>query len=155
MRLNIACIGRLKASAELELCKRYQERSLKLIKPLGFRSLLTFEQEESKAQSPNQRQTEEMIFLKSHAAGKIIALSEEGESMRSPAFAQMLAGARDNGVEAISFLIGGADGLHKDLRINPLSFGAMTLPHQLARVLLLEQIYRAMTILSNHPYHRV
>jgi 23S rRNA (pseudouridine1915-N3)-methyltransferase len=155
MFIKIACIGRLKASAELELCNRYSTRSLTLIKPLGFRGLSLHEQEESKAASAPQRQNEEMAFLKSHARGRVIALSEEGRNLTSPAFAQLLATERDKGTEAISFMIGGADGLHKDLRQDTLAFGAITLPHQLARAILLEQIYRAMTILSNHPYHRV
>lgn len=154
MFLKIACIGRLKASAELELCKRYEQRSAKLLKTLGFRGLSLHESEESKAINAPLRQNEEMLFLKSHASGRVISLSEEGKSLKSTDFAQLLAHERDKGTPAISFLLGGADGLHADLRVETMSFGAMTLPHQLARVILLEQIYRAMTILSNHPYHR-
>ena len=64
---------------------------------------------------------------------------------------------RDRGIPAVIFLIGGADGIADALRRRAelvLSFGAATWPHQLVRIMLLEQIYRAMTILSGHPYHR-
>ena len=77
--------------------------------------------------------------------------------MTSAGFAQFIADERDNGRKALWFAIGGAEGLDESVRARAtavFSFGAMTLPHQLARILAAEQIYRAMTILSGHPYHR-
>jgi len=85
------------------------------------------------------------------------ALDERGVSRGSPEFADRLIGRREAGAKALAFLIGGADGLSpeaRDLSDEVVSFGAMTLPHQLVRVLLLEQIYRALTIRLGHPYHR-
>jgi 23S rRNA (pseudouridine1915-N3)-methyltransferase len=87
----------------------------------------------------------------------LIALDERGDGMDSAAFAGHLARWRDQGVENTIFAIGGADGLSPDLRRKArvrLAFGAATWPHQMVRVMLLEQIYRAATILAGHPYHR-
>jgi small GTP-binding protein len=85
------------------------------------------------------------------------SLDERGTSLPSPDFAARLGRERDAGNLAASFVIGGADGLDVSLRDRAairLSFGALTIPHQIVRVLVLEQIYRALTILSGHPYHR-
>jgi 23S rRNA (pseudouridine1915-N3)-methyltransferase len=87
----------------------------------------------------------------------LIALDERGKSTGSEDFARKLARFRDDGAPATAFLIGGADGLDETLRKQAdltLSFGAATFPHQIVRILLAEQIYRAITILSGHPYHR-
>jgi 23S rRNA (pseudouridine1915-N3)-methyltransferase len=82
-----------------------------------------------------------------------IALDSRGSALTSEALAEHLARWRDAGRPAASLMIGGADGLkiNHDLA---LSFGAATWPHQLVRIMLLEQLYRATTILSGHPYHR-
>jgi 23S rRNA (pseudouridine1915-N3)-methyltransferase len=87
----------------------------------------------------------------------LLVLDERGRHVSSAAFAQMLAEARDAGSEALTLLIGGPDGIDEALRERAslvVAFGAMTWPHQLVRVLLAEQLYRAATILSGHPYHR-
>ena len=87
----------------------------------------------------------------------LVALDERGDAIGSATFAAVLSRWRDDGVANIVFLIGGADGLSPDLRrkaARSLAFGAATWPHQLVRVMLLEQIYRAATILAGHPYHR-
>ena len=84
-------------------------------------------------------------------------LDQRGESLDSAAFAALLGRWRDDGRPAAVFVIGGADGLAPSLRDKAqlrLAFGAATWPHQLVRVMLLEQIYRAATILAGHPYHR-
>ena len=69
---------------------------------------------------------------------------------------QRLAKLRDGGAEGVAFVIGGADGLSPELlaKAKAISLGAITLPHGLARIVLAEQLYRAATILSGHPYHR-
>jgi 23S rRNA (pseudouridine1915-N3)-methyltransferase len=92
-------------------------------------------------------------------AGNVVrvALDGEGQPVTSDAFADRLVRWRDNGRAAAYFLIGGADGLAGDLKQRAdlvLSFGAATWPHQLVRIMLLEQLYRAMTVLAGHPYHR-
>jgi 23S rRNA (pseudouridine1915-N3)-methyltransferase len=87
----------------------------------------------------------------------LIALDARGQMLSSEAFSRLLGKARDDGVKATAILIGGADGLAPDLLAKAnakVSFGAITLPHQLARIVLAEQLYRAATILAGHPYHR-
>lgn len=87
----------------------------------------------------------------------MIALDERGRNLDSDGFAGRLAMARDAGTPAAALLIGGADGLDAQLRERAawvLSFGALTIPHQIVRALVLEQLYRAMTIMAGHPYHR-
>src|SRR5260370_42369604 len=87
----------------------------------------------------------------------LVALDERGDSIDSTAFARHLGRWRDESVADTFFLIGGADGLSPDLRRKAklkLAFGAATWPHQIVRVMLLEQIYRAATILAGHPSHR-
>ena len=87
----------------------------------------------------------------------IVALDERGRAEPSEAFAKRLGHWRDAGVGDIAFLIGGAGGLAPEIResaAHTLAFGPATWPHMLARVMLAEQLYRAVTILSGHPYHR-
>jgi 23S rRNA (pseudouridine1915-N3)-methyltransferase len=87
----------------------------------------------------------------------LIALDERGKSLTSPAFAHDLAHRRDQGLSDLAFVIGGADGLDDRVRKQAdliLGLGAMTWPHMLVRALIAEQIYRAITILAGHPYHR-
>jgi 23S rRNA (pseudouridine1915-N3)-methyltransferase len=87
----------------------------------------------------------------------LVALDERGRALASPEFADKLEGFRDRGTADLAFVIGGADGLLRDLRDGAdlvVSFGPMVWPHMLARVMLFEQLYRAATILSGSPYHR-
>jgi 23S rRNA (pseudouridine1915-N3)-methyltransferase len=96
-------------------------------------------------------------LLEVAAGARIVMLDARGKGQTSEAFAAELRRARDGGVEAIAFLIGGADGHGEAVRAaasQTLSLGAMTLPHGLARVVLAEQLYRAATIIAGHPYHR-
>ena len=88
---------------------------------------------------------------------RLVALDGRGRSSASEAFAAKLAAFRSEGAPATVFFIGGADGLGEEVRKKAelvLAFGTATFPHQLARILLAEQVYRAVTILSGHPYHR-
>ena len=113
---------------------------------------------ESRARRDDDRKREEADLIAARVpAGLLIVLDERGTSLPSPDFAARLGRERDAGNPAASFVIGGADGLDASLRDHAairLSFGALTIPHQIVRVLVLEQIYRALTILSGHPYHR-
>ena len=92
-------------------------------------------------------------------AGALVAVMDErGRTMSSPDFADLLARWRDAGRQDVAFVIGGADGIAPDLRSGAdqaISFGAMVWPHMLVRVMLSEQLYRAASILSGAPYHRV
>lgn len=159
MRLQVMAVGRLRDGPERDLCERYATRIHDSGKALGFSGPDIVEASESRARRPEDRKAEEAAAIRPKLpAGLLIALDERGKSMGSTDFAQRLAQERDAGTSHASFLIGGADGLHRSLRDHcslALSFGSLTLPHQLVRVLVLEQIYRALTILSGHPYHRV
>ena len=91
------------------------------------------------------------------AKSALVALDERGDNIDSAAFARHLGRWRDEQIASTIFIIGGADGLSPDLRRMAklkMAFGSATWPHQMVRVMLLEQIYRAATILSGHPYHR-
>ncbi len=87
----------------------------------------------------------------------LIALDERGASLSSPAFAGRIGRIIDGGAPALAFAVGGPDGFDAAFRSaarEVVSFGAATMPHQLARIVLAEQVYRAVTILTGHPYHR-
>jgi 23S rRNA (pseudouridine1915-N3)-methyltransferase len=159
MRIVVAAIGRLKQSSETELSERYRKRVAQTGRQLGLRDIEIIEIRESRAADAGKRMLEESIALANvipqNAA--IVLLDSLGENLDSIGFATQLAKWRANGRPAVVFLIGGADGLAASLREKAelrLSFGAATWPHQLVRVMLLEQLYRSMTILAGHPYHR-
>jgi 23S rRNA (pseudouridine1915-N3)-methyltransferase len=158
VRLAILAVGRLKDGPERDLCDRYAGRIADSGKSLGFSGPDLAELGESRARRPEDRKSEEAaLFRGKLQGGLVIALDERGASMGSTDFANRLARERDGGTASACFIIGGADGLDAGLRgqaVLTLSFGGLTLPHQLVRVLVLEQIYRALTILSGHPYHR-
>ena len=103
------------------------------------------------------RREAELLLAAVPPAATMVVLDERGTALASEAFAARLAGWRDTGVADLAFLIGGADGHGEAVRRRAdvmLAFGPMTWPHQLVRVMLAEQIYRAHTILTGHPYHR-
>jgi 23S rRNA (pseudouridine1915-N3)-methyltransferase len=159
MRFVVIAVGRLKQGPERELAGRYRERFDEIGRKLGFRRLEINEIPESRARDAATRIAEETAAILARIPEKsvLIALDERGDSIDSTAFAGHLARWRDRGVENSIFAIGGADGLSPDLRgkaVLRLAFGAATWPHQMVRVMLLEQIYRAATILAGHPYHR-
>jgi 23S rRNA (pseudouridine1915-N3)-methyltransferase len=160
MQLVVLGIGRLKSGPERDLCQRYHSRALTAGRELGFRGPVLIELPESRARRPEDRKAEEAqaLIARLGPPGALrVALDERAPGLTSDAFARQLASARDGGRAALAFIIGGADGLDPALAQGAdwsFSFGALTLPHQLVRALLLEQIYRAMTILSGHPYHR-
>lgn len=159
MRLVIIAVGRLKSGAETELCERYRKRAAQAGRNLGFRDLEIVEIKESRADDAAKRMIEESIALANVIPEKalVVLLDPRGDNLESPKFAQQIGTWRDNGESAVAFVIGGPDGLAASLSDKArltLSFGAATWPHQLVRIMLLEQIYRAMTILSGHPYHR-
>ena len=159
MRLLICAVGRLKAGPERDLVARYAERLNATARNLAFGPLDIVEIDESRARRAEDRKTEEAEKLLAAAGGaQIIALDENGTSPGSEAFAAKIAGWRDGGTTSLAFLIGGADG-HGDAISSrstmTLSFGKMTWPHQVVRMLLTEQLYRAATIIAGHPYHRV
>ena len=159
MRIVVSAVGRLKAGAERDLCERYRDRADKAGRALGFTGVDMREIGESRAGRSEQRCAEEASALISALpeGAFVVVLDETGKTMASRAFAERLATTRDRAVPETRFLIGGADGHGEEARRRAdliLALGPMTFPHQIARVLVLEQIYRAITILAGHPYHR-
>ncbi len=159
MRILIAAIGKLKDDAEREIVARYVKRCEAQGRALGLGPLEIIELPESRASSADARKADEaQRLLKSAAAATYrIALDVEGKSINSDAFAGLLGKQADAGTKACAFLIGGPDGHGSNVLQTAnlkLSLGAITLPHGIARVVLTEQLYRAATILSGHPYHR-
>jgi 23S rRNA (pseudouridine1915-N3)-methyltransferase len=158
VRLLIAAVGRLKSGPERELCERYLTRARDAGRALQFAPIDVAEIAESNARRPADRMAEEAkSLLAAVPAGRKVALDARGKTMSSEDFAQRLAGWRDQGATAVTFFIGGADGLDDSVRRAAdlsIAYGAATFPHQLVRTLLAEQIYRSITILAGHPYHR-
>jgi 23S rRNA (pseudouridine1915-N3)-methyltransferase len=159
MRLLVISIGRLKQGPERELAERYRERFDDLSRKLGFRGLEIHEIPESRARDATTRIAEEATAITAAMPAKsvLVALDERGDNLDSTAFARHLGRWRDEQVANTIFVIGGADGLSPDLRRKAklrVAFGSATWPHQMVRVMLLEQVYRAATILAGHPYHR-
>jgi 23S rRNA (pseudouridine1915-N3)-methyltransferase len=160
MKLLVAAVGRLKDSPERELAERYRKRAAQTGRRIGFRDMEIVEIRESRAQEVGKRVIEESIALTSVIPDRAITLvlDQRGDSVDSATLATRLGRWRDDGRPATVFIIGGDDGLAPGLRDKAtlrLAFGAATWPHQLVRAMLLEQIYRAITILAGHPYHRV
>ncbi|ABE61413.1 protein of unknown function DUF163 [Nitrobacter hamburgensis X14] len=159
MRLVVIAIGRLKQGPERELADRYRGRFDDIGRKLGFRGFDVHEIPESRARDAKQRIREEAAAILALApeGAVLVALDEKGKNIDSAAFADHLGRWRDESVTSTVFAVGGADGLSPELRRKArlsVAFGAATWPHQIVRVMLLEQIYRAATILAGHPYHR-
>lgn len=150
MKITICAIGRIKPGPEHELLTRYQRRILWPIKILEL-------EERRKSSQAELKRREANLIEKAVPPGSLrIAMDERGHSLSSRKFATKLDYWQRQNIE-ISFLIGGADGLERGLQESAdtiLALGAATWPHQLTRVLLVEQIYRAQEILAGHPYHR-
>lgn len=161
MRIVIAAVGRLKSGPDSALFDRYAERARKSGRACGLMGLETVELAESKLPLAGDRMAAEaealLARLKVSAADRLVCLDERGAQPTSTQFADLVGRARDQGCQRLVFAIGGADGHGDGIRQaaqETLSLSAMTLPHGLARILLAEQIYRAVTILTGHPYHR-
>jgi 23S rRNA (pseudouridine1915-N3)-methyltransferase len=155
MKIRIIALGRAKAGPEKTLVETYAKRltwpseivELEAKKGLAGAELMAAEAE----------LIEKALDAKAGARRVIIALDERGQNLGSRDFAKRITALGNQGYSELTFIIGGADGLAPAIRERAgllLSFGAMTWPHMLVRVLLMEQIYRAQTIIAGHPYHR-
>jgi len=156
--ITLAAVGRLKAGPERELYDRYAGRIAAAGKSLGLGFALR-ELPESRATSATARKEQEAAALLAvlPEGAVIVALDESGKTVDSRAFAERIGRWRDDGTASVAFVIGGADGHGPALLERAslrLAFGAMTWPHQLVRIMAAEQLYRAITIISGHPYHR-
>lgn len=159
MRVTIVAVGRLKSGPERELFERYQSRMDGLGRTINVGPAKLLEINESRASNAAVRKNEEaqLIIDKTGDASHMIVLDERGNSLASSNFAKSIGDWRDGGASELCFAIGGADGHGDAVREaarTALSLGKLTLPHGLARIVLMEQLYRAVTILAGHPYHR-
>jgi len=153
LRIAIVAVGRLARSPETELVKLYAGRATASGRALGLGPVEVVEVESRKP-----GKAAEAEALRPHISdAHVIACDEHGTARSSRGFAQEIATLRDRGVRRLVFLIGGADGLDAGLieaANGKLAFGPQTWPHALARAMLAEQIYRAVSILGGSPYHR-
>ena len=160
MRLTLAAIGKLKAGPDRELFDRYWGRLEISGRKVGISAVRLVELPESKAAGVAERKADEAARLLKAVGddGVIYALDETGHARTSAQFAGALGALCDAGHASLAILIGGPDG-HGPVALKRaklvLNLGTMTLPHGLARIVIAEQLYRATTILSGHPYHRV
>lgn len=159
MRILVIAVGRLKQGPERDLAETYRKRAEGVGRSLGLRDFEIIEIRESRAQDADRRRVEESIAIANVIPERavLVMLDERGNNLDSAALAALLREWRAEDRAAVCFVIGPADGLADSLRQRAnlkLAFGTATWPHQLVRIMLLEQLYRAATILAGHPYHR-
>lgn len=160
MQISLFCVGRLKAGPERELVGRYLDRLEKTGPQCGIAFSGVTEIVESRAATADARKSEESARCRELLAGPrttLLLFDERGKNLTSRQFAAQIGELRDQGTQKLVAAIGGPDGheqaLAQDAHMN-ISLGKLTWPHQIARVLVAEQLYRASAILNNHPYHR-
>ncbi len=159
MKILIAAIGKLRAGPEALLVKDYLSRANSSGRNIGFSGphLSEMEAPNNLPRVNRQIREGELLLKSARDHERLIVLDETGVNLSSEKLSAMVREMRDQGVGGAAFLIGGADGHGEEIKTRAaetLSFGAATWPHMLVRVMLAEQLYRAMTILSGHPYHR-
>lgn len=159
MRVTLAAVGRARDEPEAALFERYWERASALGPKLGFSRFSTIFIELSRKPTAAERIREEADRLQRRLlrGSHVVVLDSRGQSLTSDAFAGQLARRRDAGIADIVFVIGGPDGLLPEFRDSAqarIAFGPQTWPHLLVRTMLAEQIFRALSILAGHPYHR-
>ena len=158
MKLKVISIGQLKNNPILEIQKDYESRILNLSKSVGIKNLEIKELPISKKSSIKERQKEEAKIISQHIKqdNLNVFLDDKGENINSVDISQIISKNSFNGKDLV-FFIGGPDGFdEKIIKVanKIISFGRVTWPHKLIRIMLLEQLYRGITILNNHPYHR-
>jgi 23S rRNA (pseudouridine1915-N3)-methyltransferase len=158
MKVSIFAVGRMKTGPEKELAERYFDRFARMAGAIGLEYSGLAEIAESRRANPAERRREESAALiAQHPDKTLILLDETGKNLGSEAFAARIGDWRDTGRRELVFAIGGPDGHDPALTGNAelsIAFGAATWPHQIVRIMLAEQLYRAAAILSGHPYHR-
>jgi 23S rRNA (pseudouridine1915-N3)-methyltransferase len=158
MRLCILAVGRLKSGPERELVERYAKRIEGMGRSLGIAGPDLVEIPESRARRDDDRRAEEAAAILERAGSSaLVVFDERGKSATSEAFADRVRIWRDEGRAGVTCVIGGPDGLDPSVPQRAdwvVSFGGLTMPHQIVRALVAEQFYRVLTILAGHPYHR-
>lgn len=152
MKINIVCVGKIKEKFFTDAINEYLKRISR------FADLKIIEVDEaSKLSNLEQKSKVEGEKLLQKCSGVIVALDGGGKLLSSTEIADYIHKKEVQGESTISFVIGGSNGLSKELLSRAdliLSFGKITFPHQLFRVVLTEQIYRALTIIEGLPYHK-
>jgi len=147
LALDLLAFGRAPGTPETTLAQSYLTRARDAGRVLALTGFNLIELDE--------RRPEKMLEL---SKGNLtVALDEHGKGITSEAFARQLAKWRDGGTQKVQFLIGAAAGLPEQVKTAAtmtIAFGPQTWPHMLVRVMLAEQLYRAVTLLTGHPYHR-
>jgi 23S rRNA (pseudouridine1915-N3)-methyltransferase len=159
VKLSVYCVGKLKEEPERAIVGRYLERFGQVGAGLGLSLGGVSEWIESRAASAQARKAAEAGEMRKRlpAGARVIALDERGRSLTSEEFASTLRQWQEGGARDCVVLIGGPDGLDAAFAGSAdlmLSLGRLTLPHGLVRAVIAEQLYRAATILTRHPYHR-
>lgn len=155
MRLMIAAVGRLRGGPEADLTAEYLARIGPAGRGIGL-GPAELKEVEARTAGDREREAELLLALAPEGARRVL-LDETGEAWPSRRWARKLGAWRDEGVPAAVFFIGGPDGASERIRAgaaHTLAFGPQTWPHRLVRVMLAEQLYRAVTILCGSPYHR-
>jgi len=159
VRLLILAVGHARGTSEGALTEDFIGRALNMGRGMGFSAVAAEEIAVSKARDTALRMKDEAerLAVRIPDGAQVILLDSKGRGMTSEDFAEMLAALRDAGTKHLVFIIGGPDGLGALPKIRAgrsLAFGPQTWPHLLVRAMLAEQVYRALTILAGHPYHR-
>jgi len=159
VRLSILAVGHARDSQEGVLADDYVRRAVVMGRRLGFTAVTCEEIAVSKERSDDKRKADEAERLARRVpeGAHLVLLDAKGKGMTSEDFAEMLGALRDAGTRDLVFVIGGPDGLAPlpgKKAGRSLAFGPQTWPHLLVRAMLAEQVYRALTILAGHPYHR-
>lgn len=159
MNINILCVGKIKEKYLRDACSEYSKR-------LGKYCKLNIIEVDDEKTPDKASAAEELIILSKEGDRlrrklpkdtELISMAIEGERYDSVAFANMLQSQMNKGVSNITFVIGGSLGIDSTIKKDSaqlISFSDMTFPHQLMRVILLEQVYRSFRILSGEPYHK-
>jgi 23S rRNA (pseudouridine1915-N3)-methyltransferase len=159
MRLTVLAVGFSRGTSEGALTEDFVHRAAQMGRTMGFQAVTVDEVAVSKARDAKTRMAEEAARLTARvpAGAHVVLLDARGKGMTSEDFAEMVGALRDMATKDLVFVIGGPDGLAPLAGIRPgrsLAFGPQIWPHLLVRAMLAEQVYRALTILAGHPYHR-
>jgi|SRR5665213_380777 23S rRNA (pseudouridine1915-N3)-methyltransferase len=159
MRLFVIAVGQARGTPEGALSENYISRAAAMGKRLSFTSVSVEEVNVSKLRETRSRIAEEgdRLAARIPQGAHVVLLDAKGKGMTSDSFAEMLGAMRDAGARDMAFIIGGPDGLALPASIKAgrsLAFGPQIWPHLLVRAMLAEQLYRSLTILAGHPYHR-